>query len=379
MTPQKRIATIAVMVCMAQILSSHVSEVHGEVTDLRSQTTSSVSEIVDGEVGSTDTSIENFPATQSQLPIESFSGLGNFEGGQEAQFGGRGVATFLDPAASLFANPGELGVEADCFSLDASIAYEVESEVLETRDIVFTPADLRLPPPTTSELADQGASDDSSDDVVVLGSVFVNGGILIWSSDPTRDLSGLQVELAVTVEQIGGSSATAGEGLFDGGVEVNGAANGEIGVTSTGGISTLVDGPVLLLASNLPGIGSVVNQLESVGRVHLIVLLDQAIPYQYKARPSDPFSLELKATCRVRNLPDGTGVAAVFGRPFRSLAATISPVTSPKSADIAQDAMNQTISESSVPGKGTGNVGCGVLGICAPLCLILGLTSLRRR
>ena len=109
--------------------------VNAEVTEIRSQIVSTSTEFIDGVPGSTDESIEEYPGTSSQLPIESLSGLGNFEGSSEGEFGARGIATFRDPSLSAVANPGEWGIEADCFSLDPSISYEVMSQITEERDI----------------------------------------------------------------------------------------------------------------------------------------------------------------------------------------------------------------------------------------------------
>ena len=180
MNPAKRIASINVLTGLAVLAPIFVAQVRAEVTDIRAQIMSSSTEIVNGETGSTDLSVEDFPNTSSQLPIESFSGLGNFDGGDESDFGARGIATFRDPSLSPSANPGEWGVEADCYSLAPGTSYEVVSEITEQRDIVFTAADLNV------------SSDSEPVDVAVTGNIFTNGGLVVWSDDPSRDLTGLR-------------------------------------------------------------------------------------------------------------------------------------------------------------------------------------------
>jgi hypothetical protein len=381
MKPFQRNTFGLALTVLACLIMLSVADVDAEVTEIRSQIVSTSTEFVDGQAGSTDTSVEDFPNTSSQLPIESLSGLGNFDGSAESESGARGIATFRDPSLSIVANPGEWGVEADCFSLDPSISYEVMSEITEQRDVVFTKVDLAGNPNRSAGGDAPNPSEQSSGDATVLGNVFVNGGILVWTDDPEGDLSGLNVEMVVTVSQIGGSSETAGEELFRGSVNVNGAANGEISVSTEGGLFTISDGPGLLLASNIGGIDGAVNQLEAAGNVRLVILPGQAIPYTYAARPDDPFTLEAKVSCKVNNQPGGTGVAGVFGRPFRALSSVIAPKISAESASVTQSAMNRTITQSTVPGMPDAPTarGCGAIGACMPLMLLCGLAASRRR
>lgn len=364
-----RIALFAVLMGLACSSPAWVSDALGEVTEVRAQIVSTSTEFVDGQAGSTDASVEDFPLTSNQLPIESFSGLGNFEGAEDGDFGARGIATFRDPSLSPSANPGEWGVEADCYSLEPGVSYEVASEITEQRDIVFTAADLGV------------ASDAEPADVAVVGNVFANGGILIWSDDPARDLTGLRVELDIKVAQVGGSSATAGDELYEGSLIVSGGANSSISVSSTGGLFAITDGPVLLIASNLPGISDVVGELQANGDVHLVVLPEQSLGYGYQAQAEDPLTLEAKTSVRAVNLPDGTGVAAVFGRPFRALTSVVAPFVPKESAELTQTAMNRTIAESATPQtqNPTTSRGCGAIGLCVPILLVCGLAASRRR
>ena len=371
----------AMLLVMAFSMLWSAALVNAEVTEIRSQIVSTSTEFVDGVPGSTDESIEEYPGTSSQLPIESLSGLGNFEGNSEGEFGARGIATFRDPSLSAVANPGEWGIEADCFSLDPSISYEVMSQITEERDIVFTKADLASGSNTGSGSDSQNPSEQSSDDVAVLGNVFVSGGVLLWTDDSNSDLSDVDVEMIVIVTQVGGSSETANQELFRATVNVDGSADGTIALSTQGGVFAISDGPGMLLASNIGGIDDVVGQLDATGNVHLVVLPGQVISYGYKAQPDDPFTLEAKVLCRVNNRAGGTGVAAVFGRPFRSLSAVIAPKISEESAALAQSAMNRTIEESTVPNLVETPVtrGCGAIGVCMPLMLLCGLAASRRR
>lgn len=381
MKPFQRNTFGTALTVLACSMTLSVANVNAEVTEIRSQIVSTSTEFVDGEAGSTDTSVEDFPNTSSELPIESLSGLGNFEGSSESEFGARGIATFRDPSLSASANPGEWGVEADCFSLDPSISYEVMSEIVEQRDVVFTESDLAGNPIQSSDGDGQSPSEQHSNDITVLGNVFVNGGILLWTDDSDGDLSDLNVEMVVSVSQFGGSSATAGEELFRGSVNVTGAANGEISLSTEGGLFAITDGPGLLLTSNIGGIDGAVDQLNATGNVRLMILPGQSIPYTYAAQPNDPFTLEAKVSCKVNNRSGGTGVAAVFGRPFRALTSVVGPKISTASADLTQSAMNRTIAESTVPSQSDAPAarGCGAIGVCMPLMLLCGLAASRRR
>lgn len=369
------------LMVMALSMSWSAAFVNAEVTEIRSQIVSMSTEFVDGEPGSTDQSVEDFPNTSNQLPIESLSGLGNFEGSTDSEFGARGIATFRDPSLSASANPGEWGVEADCFSLDPSISYEVMSQITEERDVVFTKEDLAGGSNPSAGSDSPSSTEQNPDEVSVLGNVFVNGGILLWTDDTSNDLSDVDVEMIVIVTQVGGSTSTADAELYRATVNVNGAADGSILLSTTGGIFAVSDGPGMLLASNIGGIDDAVDQLDATGNVRLVILPGQAIPYEYAALPDDPFTLEARVLCRVNNRAGGTGVAAVFGRPFRALSSVIAPKISGNSAAIAQAAMNRTIAESSTPNVSEAPAarGCGAIGVCMPVLLLCGLAASRRR
>lgn len=335
---------------------------HAEVTDIRASINATVTELVNGAPSSTDTSVESYPGTSLVLPLEVFAGLGNFSGGFSEDHGGRGLATFTDPTLPTTTNPGEFGVESDCYSLREGLAYAVVSDATEVREISFVAAEL-------------GVEDDGQAHLVS-STVFVDGAVLIWGTDPERDLSGLSAEFDITVVQETGTNGQ--EEVFDAFLAVEGLPRGDVRMDHSRLLTALLGRADLLLAAGGASIAEIVADLEDVGVLHLVIMPAQEISYDYYVTPGVDFTLRANVRCRAVNLPDGTGVAAVFGRSFSELAALLNPVLTQVSGQQVQGAVNRVIEDSSLlPGRrGLRSSGCGALGVELPLAGVLGIGTL---
>ena len=322
-------AAALVALMMSAVVGAVTSSGHAEVVDIRAYLETTVTEMVMGEPASTDTSVESFPETSLTLPIEVFAGLGDFTGELDVPHGGRGLASFEDPTLSVTPNPAEFGVEADCYSLEEGVAYEVVSEAAEVRDVFFGVGEL-------------GGADDSEQQWVG-STVFVSGAVVVWSDDPERDLSGLIAEFDFTVVQETGTNGE--EMVFEASLAVEGLPQGEVSLDYTSVLSAVLGRPELLLSVGGPATSGIVGQLEDIGSVHLVIVPAQEIDYAYLVTPGEEFKLRANVRCRSVNLPEGTGVAVVFGRPFSELAGVIDPVMAKPSGAAVQAAVNRAILE----------------------------------
>lgn len=347
------------------VLAAVVPGARAEVTDIRASTSAVVEQTVAGEPGSTDTSVESFPDTSPSLPMEVFAGLGNYTGQTEELHGARALARFTDPTLSALANPGEFGVEAECYAVEAGISYEVVAEASEVRDVVLSSAELDLP--------------GGGQEALVASTVFLEGAVLVWTDQPERDLSNLVAEFDFNVVQETGTNGE--EVVFEATLAVEGLAGGEVGLSHSSVLSAVLGRPDLLLATGGPSVTELVGQLEDIGKVHLVIIRRQEIDYVYSVRADEPFRLRATVRARAVNLPGGTGVAAVFGQPFSALAGAINPVLAKRSGDAVQAEINRAIREGNVPAgqRMLRSPVCGAFGGEVALLGLVGLVRLRGR
>lgn len=334
-------------VCACVCATAYAEVAKAAVEELQATTDATVHELVDGAVASTDTSFESFPGTVTALPMQSFAALGDFIPSADDPHGARSIVSLADPSQVVLGNPGELGIEADCHSDSAEIAYEVISKAEETRRIVFSP----------SQFLSRGVTGER----LVSSKVFLEGAMLVWSADPQRDLTGLRAEFDLAVIQETDTNGT--EQVFQTSMALVGEEDGAVRLDREGKFFAALGGPELLLLSGDAITAAVVAALNAQGRLHLAIVPSQALAYTYKATPDESFKLRLEVTCRAQNLPDGTGVAVLFGRSFRALAETIGAGPFDVSGDAVQDAVNIAIAETDASNQSL---------VSTPLCGALG-------
>ncbi len=366
----KHIGVIRLVVCLIVpwVLASNLS---AEVVDVQATCETKVTELILGEQASSDISTESFPEPTPTLPLHALAGLGIYTTEQVAisagSSGGRGISDYYDPTLSGTSNPAEFGLEADSFSYDSSVAYEILSTVAEYRDLNMSAADLNV--------------NSNGQEKSVKSSVFVSGAILIWGNQAGLDLSGLGVEFDFTIVHqtvditSTGTQAGPETTVFDAHVTVEGTSGGQISTHHPDSIEVTVGTPALLMSSGEIEAAIAVAELESLGLAHLIILPQQRIEYEYTAVAGKDFRLSAYAYCKSVNLPGGTGVAAVFGRPFESLADLIKNEPKISSGERIQAVVNKTIEKTkATPDEPTSSAPiCGLLGLETVALTLLGL------
>jgi len=299
-----------------------------------------VQEFVAGQPLSFDQAFEEFEVTSAELPLGVAANLVSPGAIDTLAAQGRGLADFFEPRIAPGENPAELALEADCVSLDSNISYQVTASTVETRTISFT----RL------ELAPAGNADRE-----VESSIFLSGAVFVWSQEPGMDLTGLDGEMLLTVEQIRSLEDAEGEEpveetktVFSTSIGVRGGPHGALEPLAEGGVSFVFGGPEILL--DAVGSDSALDRyLDVMGTVRVLLVPEQEFRYRYHAVAEEEFRLQAAMSVEVANLPDGTGVSAVFGRPFDSLADMIDAAFLDVEGKTIQSAVNLAQAKAQAP------------------------------
>lgn len=350
---------LAVAVCGAAVLTGATSA-PAEITTITAALEANVTELVGGQSGSTDTSVESFPGTSATLPIEALAGLGDFSGEFAADAGGRSAATFSDPTLPDDPNPAEFGVEAVSYALDPSYAYDGDASATETRTIVLSPTELGVPA--------------LGDERLTVSTAFVEGAVLVWSDDAERNLTGLAAEFAFRIVQVDTNGETV---VFESELTVTGQPAGEVSLVRSSVLDATLGGPEVLAGVGGSDTQDVVDSLAAIGRVHVVLVPAQSVQYAYFATAGEEFELRAEVTCRAVNLPGGTGAAAVFGRPFAGLEFALAPFTDQAKAAEIQAVLNEAMRTAESDGGSVSPL-CGALGLETPLLLLAGFCGMRR-
>jgi len=351
----------------------------GEVLALDAVLRARTQQFVDGEPVSSDEVFKDFGLTAANFPLQVVSRLEEPTPTEELIAAGQGIADVDDPNLSSGENPEELGLEADAFSIDAGIAYQVTASAVEARTLRFTTGELGSDPGVERE---------------VESSVFLSGAIIVWSLDPLRDLTGLSAEVTLTVEQFR-EGESGGETVFSAVMGVSGLPEGEaeadVEPAGTDGIAFEFGGSEAVLDRAGPD-PLLKDYLAVLGRTHVMLIPDQEFVYTYRAEVGEEFELVATFEVDLTNLPDGTGVSAVFGRGFTALSEMIEEAFPEVDGETVEAGVNLAQARAASPvtvgaddggGRGTSGTLCGSLGFEAVGMLIFAaivpLAARRRR
>jgi hypothetical protein len=349
----------------------------GELVRFDAVLDTKVQELVAGEAVSFDQAFEDFEATSAELPLRVASNLVLPLGADTLTAAGQGFVDFFEPAIALGQNPAELGLEADTFSLDEEVSYQVTASALETRTVHFNRAEL-------------GGVDDAESEVE--SSIYLSGAVFVWSLEPDTDLTGLQGEVLVIVEQIRQVASADGEDpaervemVFSTSIGVSGGPGGVVEPLAEGNTAApgfVFGGPEILLDA-AGSDASLERYLGIMGSVRVLLVPEQELRYRYQASADEEFRLEATFSVEVTNLPGGTGVAAVFGRPFDGLADMIDAAFVDVEGEAVQSAVNRAQAKAQASAFGDvastaqpsarlcGAIGMGMVG----LLLLLGAAA----
>ena len=351
------------VICVGMVLCFAASVAEGEILRIDAKIECEVQEYAGDEPFDFDSAFEEFRITDEELPIEVVSDLTKIDPNGALKAQARSISNFADPTRfPRNPNPQEFALEADCFSLDSRVRHEAFAAASETRLVRFSAEELLNPP---------------GGKAAVRSRFFLGGAIVIWSADFSRDLTGVLAGLNVTVEQQRGEADPVT--VFNASVTADGAADGQVEVDSTK--VTVIFSPLQTLVESFPALfGGLEEAFAQFGNIQLIIIPDQDIGYEYPVDVGEEFLLTARLEVETRNLPDGVGVSAVFGRPFASLANIIDGVGKRSTGTPIQDTVNFLQRTKSASQSQPAFIFCAPLGIESLLgVFMLGMVALGRR
>lgn len=326
-----RVAKPFVLVLLVALL---VPATPAAITAIRGTAEAAVQEIRDGVDGDSVRAFDDFPATQTELPLQVVARLLSDDA---AVAGAIVAAQFADPRLVAGPNPEEFAVNLSLDSVTPETRFVGRATLTEIRDIVFNVGELGNQPAGTP--------------VTLLGRLTIEGTLAMFSSTAGRDLSGARVRLLVTVaRQVEGQLDQV---VFSGTVTLAGAPNGRVEVTTGGQFpsSTLI----------LTDLGRFTPSLFTF---QALILPNIPITYEYAAVVGEPLSLTATVQVDAENLPDNCGVAALLGTPTDLLQDVIAAT---KGAATAKDLLQALADERANP--------TGELALPPPPPLLCGLFS----
>jgi len=309
----------------------------------------------------TDNNTINVPGTLPTPPAVAQAELETVEPDGQVTAGGRALAVFEPPNLTGIGVPNDVGFDLAAFTDDDDTTWLVEGSATERRTIVLDSAQAGTEIVTTS--VERARS-----------RVVLSGVMLITSLDPLRDLSGVQVDLEVNVTKFDDSPGPPSEELLAGAMTLGGGPLGEVSITEATGALQPVAPAVLdfsTLVINLP-------------LVKAVIFAGVEVPYEYDYRPNQPFDLELVVRSRIRNIPGGTGGAAVFGLPQAGLGDVLARVKNDDRGDRLEAVIAEQVDTTGAAYVGQASMpflfpACGALGVEAPLFVLAAVGIGRRR
>lgn len=321
------------LILLGIVLAPHA---RAEVLQIDAAISAEVQEYVAGDEGSFDSAFEEFGTTSAVLPIQVTARLLPPEDAETTDFIAATFVDFRDPTASETVNPREFGLEMQAYSQGSDLSFANHAVASETRNVVFSAAELDLEEDKTERL--------------VQSHVFASGAVVIWSQAPTRDLTGLSVILKITVEQLLPESDPVV--VFEASVTAEGTSDGSVVLDAPDGIFALLGGPELIGATAGFTEDQLLEELAALGNVYLVIIPEQSVPYSYTGPEGVEFSLEATVEAWAVNLPGGTGIGAVFGRPFKALAQAVGEsVGAQTKGAVTQAAVNQALANARAPSR----------------------------
>ena len=299
-----------------------VGSASASITAVGGTVSTTVQERVDRAPASVSSDRQTLGVDAAEWPLEVTASLTSTDLDGLLVSLGQGFGDFTDPTGLDQPNPEEFGAEVACYSNAESVSYSVQSSAVETRSVVFSAAELG------------GAAGGTRE---VESTVFLSGAVVFWSTRPDVNLDEMLAELSVTVTR-----DNTDPPLFETRLELAGGTGPEVRPVATGPIRLEVIGVDELAdeGANAESV-AILEQVGENGTLVIVLVPPQEHAYTYDVVTDEVFALTATLEARVRNIPGGTGVAAVVGRPFRNLAEFIGLGLSGLDGEAVQRSLNE--------------------------------------
>jgi len=302
------------------------------VLDVSATVSSSVERIVDGQVVSSDSALEQFPGTATTLPMEARSSLTGLQqdttGIERVDGAGLARALFNDPRLSDSPVPEDFGIDLSVFSNGPEVRYGGHATSTETREIRIGARELLRAPGTVVE---------------ILSQFYLDGAVVVWASSSQADLTGLEAQVSVQVVQERPQMEPAEVTVLEAVVRVVGGTNGQIEVQTNGAI-----GPDNLVSLDLADILPELDRPE-IQRLQVVVFPNMVLSYRYPAVVDRTFHLRAVLDVQAVSVPGGSGVGVVFGVPFQALGEVVGTVIDETSGQTFQESVDAAVTTAPPP------------------------------
>lgn len=326
-----------------------------EIVSIAGRVEARVRQLEGGEVTARDSASDIYPEGSPELPLRVRARLRAF--GDDGPAAGSVAAQFADPLLLDQPNPQEFAINLALDSATPEIHHAAEALCEETRQVLFSPAEL-------------GPNAQPGTLVPVRGRIFLDGALAIFAAASGRDLTGATVRLRVTVVQ--SVPGEADRTVFAGTVELRGASDGRATRHATGDIpaGTLLLTSLSVLPAEFPAF-------------NLLLLPELQLDYSYAAPVGQPFTLRATVRLDATNAADRCGVVAMLGAPVGTLTRVLELTRGTQVAGefvaALEDQRDAARDQAASPPAAGGPPlpACGLLGLPALLTL-LGLVGLRQ-
>ena len=291
-----RISFLAVVVVLLNLTSGSVQ---AEITSIAGSVAVAVQEYQLGQAGNTDQANDSYPGT-SILPLQVVARLNT-----GADAAASVAAQFADPTTLNQPNPEEFALNLALLSVSDEIRYTGTATLQESRSITYAASEF----PGRSE----------GETIALIGRLYIDGALAIFSPSASRDLTGANVTLRVTV--VKHASGQDDETVFTGAVGLTGGTNGAVTRTSEGSFPTLT-----LIYSDLSLF------VDDFNLFRVLIIPRMTISYSYNAEIGEPFTLQATVEVDATNAENEIGVVAILGTPVDSIQEVIAAAQSDSAA-----------------------------------------------
>ena len=285
MTVRRLWSVPAAMVLLAWL----AGPVHAEITSIAGVTSAIVRQLESNVQTASDDADDAYPDLNESLPLQVVAHL-LVEGDDPAA---AAVAVqFADPLDQTGLNPEEFAVNLTLLSISDAVRFTGRGRTQETRGVVFTPHDF--------------PNAKVGDTLPLIGHLYVDGALAIFSPRRDRDLTGAEVNLEITVvKQVEGQEDDL---VFRGQVGLKGGEGGSVQRVAAGDFPTLT-----LIRTDLSVF------VDDFDLFELLIIPRLTIAYNYPMTIGEPFKLQATVEVTGANAEDEVGVTAIIGTPVDSI------------------------------------------------------------
>jgi len=318
----------------------------GEIVSVSGQASSQVTQLRNGEVNHTQSDINGFPIPTPTPPAISNAQIDGLSLDGVVTSSGQCTAVADDSRTSTptlpFAN-NDLGLDLGGFSTDGVTSYIVDGHAQQTRVIRFSRSEVSFP---------------TIGDATVRSNLSIAGALVVVSTSPNPDLTGVELSVEFTVVQSRpGSEPTT---RLTGTGKLTGGPNGQLTFTGTGVVIPFFF-PVLDVLAIVPSL-----QDQPFAFLKAVAFPANVFSYTYPVAPDQQFELTVSFTSQVKVPTNDVGAVAVFGLPQEALGEIMSRVRNDDSGVRAQEAIASIVDTTGQTGGGIGLpffTVCGALGV----------------